>query len=259
MTGKQLNELADQLDMRRMRVHDWFKERRSLDKEYRPDFFIDKTARKKNPDQLFVLNEAYKKNKILKGKDAAELAVRVNLTITQLQSWFEVKRHNDKEYERKKFPFTIDQVRIMKDLLEKNPWPSSEEKRKEGKKVGLTLAQVTSWFTKNRRKSDCGSNPRFLTSEQKDILRLAYDENPNPDVARREELANLLDTPTNRVTKKRVGDWFSDARLRQQGKRRVPLWTVKGESQSKKEDMDVKIKVESMDTELDDKSQIKLH
>ena len=251
-TTKELNELADQIGVDRLRLRCWFRYRRIKDKEYKPHVPIVKPLIRRTHEEIIALEKEYQKNKRPDLKEAGEIADRIGIKTSQVRGWFQRKRIDDEDCKKRKIHHDPSVVEVFQAAYQKNPRPSVEEREDLAEIVGLTSTQVSSWFSSARARFGCPTiKTANLTTEQKDVLLNAFSENPYPSVAKKEELANCTG-----LTRKRISNWFSDAKKSKRKKSKVAIQSEQEEdSITKVEDVEVKIKLEHTDTALCDKDQ----
>ena len=206
LSVKELNKLADRIGLKHLRVQHWFRYRRFQDKDFDQDHPVITKQIRIEASARCVLDEAYQKNKYPTQQEMYALADRVGLKKDKVQNWFHKKRYLDKDANNRK-RFTADQYRSLQAAFQMNTRPSTKEKETLAMNIGLSLYQVTSWFTSTRVKTGSSHTIVPLTAEQKDVLLGAYRENRFPHPEEFAELANCVG-----LTEVRVRTWFSTTR-----------------------------------------------
>ena len=246
LSVKELDKMVDRIGMERKQVQSWFRNRRSRDKDFKTSNLYRRICHKFEAGQTRVLDETYQENKNLTTKEMYALADRIGLKQPQVYRWFSTKRSRDKDYKSLVPSYTAAQTQLLQAAYQQNSRPSTKEKEKLAKSVGLSLEQVMNWYYGARAKFDCPKIVIPLTTKQKDMLLDAYAQDSHPSGKKIAEIADCIG-----LTNVRVRNWFRHFRSPENQLKRANLLKAKQE-ESNLQGIDVKIKMEPMDVGLGD-------
>ena len=240
LKSEEINALKTITGLKCTQIDRWFRYKRSKDKK--PEGHDPSRGRFK-PEEVLVLEKAYKKNKDIQKKEAYALADSMGVVKQiRVHNWFKAKRNFDKSY-------SADQTKILEAEYKRNHRPSREKQKKIAKDIGVMEARVKRWFNLARQRYNHSHYVALLTPQQEDALLDAYKKNTHPTRETVIELANRLG-----FKERRTRTWFQNQRKKMERSNAANPQQVKPEEDIDADMQDLKVeinvKIEPMDIDV---------
>jgi hypothetical protein len=137
-----VDKVALKVNLTAKQVKTWYENRRKKLNETKEKGFHAKITKS--------LLKEFEKNKYPDKQFLDRIALKVNLTSTQVKGWYENRRRKLNESKEKGFDEKI--TKSLLDEYDKNKYLDKKSKERLASKVGLTSKQVQNWFKKRRQR-----------------------------------------------------------------------------------------------------------